>query len=36
MSATILTLCAVWTVLVILVIRFNYVSAIGDCDNDHE
>lgn len=35
MSA-ILTLCTVWAVLVILVIRFNYVSAIGDCDNDYE
>lgn len=22
----------VWTVLTILVIRFNYVSVIGDCD----
>ena len=36
MLETILTLCAVWTVLTILVIRFNYVSVIGDCDNDHE
>lgn len=30
-----LTLVSVWTVLAILVIRFNYVSVIGDCDHEN-